>query len=480
VRPAELNEAAMTEAAEPNGSTRRSKGRPRKSDVAAPSLSKILNLVRAGEATTRQEIERASELGRAIVTDRLNTLTALGLVDESELGVASGGRAPRLVRFNKDAGLVLVATLDQTALGVALSDLSGKLLTEHHEALDLSAPAQETLDRLEGLFEWILEKSARSEMVWGIGISVPSPVQAPSGGLLSNSPPILPSWDGTPYVERLIQTFRAPVWLRSSVETMAMGEFHEGEASVNETMLLVKVGKRIGAGLVVDGQLYRGAKGAAGLIGQLPVTSDGRTGPLELLAGSDTIAQEGRAAAMDGESPYLADILARGGDITSIDVGQAAQAGDSTAMEIVSRSGRLIGHVVATLANMLNPSKIVLSGSIAQTNDILLAAVREVVYGESHPMVTRDLSISASRLGSSAGLVGGAAVVVESLFDPDWLRSWITTGSPLSSPQFEKVLDLTMSAIELVEEGESDVPISLGAKPAGPRKTDLKSREADT
>lgn len=467
----------MTDTANPNGAARRAKGRPRNSDGAAPSLTKILNLVRCGQATTRQELERASELGRAIVSDRLTTLTALDLVDESELGVATGGRAPRLVRFNADAGLVLVATLDQTALGVALSDLSGKLLTEHHEALDLNAPPEETLDRLETLFEWILEKSARAQKVWGIGISVPTPVQTPTGGLLSSSPPILPAWDGTAYVERLIQTFKAPVWLRSNVETMAMGELHDGEVPPDTTMIFIKVGKRIGAALVLEGGLYRGAQGAAGLIGQLPVTSDTRTGSLELLAGSDTIAQEGRAAARNGKSPFLADILARGGEITSIDVGQAAQAGDPTAMEIMSRSGRLIGHVAATLANMLNPSHIVLSGSIAQTNDILLAAVREVVYGESHPLVTRDLRIGASRLGSSAGLVGGASVVVDALFEPEFLSSWITRGTPIHAPDFEKVLEVTSATLSRAD--LTNTEMASPPEPAVSRKTNLKTRDSN-
>lgn len=466
----------MTDTANPNGAARRAKGRPRNSDGAAPSLTKILNLVRCGQATTRQELERASELGRAIVSDRLTTLTALDLVDESELGVATGGRAPRLVRFNADAGLVLVATLDQTALGVALSDLSGKLLTEHHEALDLNAAPEETLDRLETLFEWILEKSARAQKVWGIGISVPTPVQTPTGGLLSSSPPILPAWDGTAYVERLIQTFKAPVWLRSNVETMAMGELHDGEVPPDTTMIFIKVGKRIGAALVLEGELYRGAQGAAGLIGQLPVTSDTRTGSLELLAGSDTIAQEGRAAARNGKSPFLADILVRGSEITSIDVGQAAQAGDPTAMEIMSRSGRLIGHVAATLANMLNPSHIVLSGSIAQTNDILLAAVREVVYGESHPLVTRDLRIGASRLGSSAGLVGGAAVVVDALFEPEFLSSWITRGTPIHAPDFEKVLEVTSATLSRAD--LTNTEMASPPEPAVSRKTNLKTRDS--
>src|SRR5689334_18264597 len=95
---------------EDEGTRSRGRGRPRGSETASGSLIEVLNLVRTGQATTRQEIERVGEFGRAVVADRLALLTELGLVDESELGAATGGRAPRLVRFAADRRRVLVAT----------------------------------------------------------------------------------------------------------------------------------------------------------------------------------------------------------------------------------------------------------------------------------------------------------------------------------------------------------------------------------
>ncbi|MEZ7813402.1 MAG: ROK family protein, partial [Paracoccaceae bacterium] len=307
------------------------------------------------------------------------------------------------------------------------------------EAFDMTNSAEATMNRLETLFEWQRERHAYP--VWGICISVPSPVQAAfDDPYLSATPPLLPAWEGFPFVEKLTARFGAPVWLRSSVETMTMGELSAGGGSAIHNMLFVKVGKRIGAGMVLNGQLYRGAQGTAGLIGNLPIRTKDRTAQLEAHAGSEMIATEGWAAATDGRSPILAEILKRSGEISAIDVGQAAQTGDSVSMEIMSRSGRLIGQVVAALANMLNPSLIVLGGSAAQTNDILLAAVREAVYRDSHPLITRDLRISASKLGSSAGLVGAASVVVEALFDAQHLRNWVTGGSPTIAPDFRHVL----------------------------------------
>ena len=120
----------------------------------------------------------------------------------------------------------------------------------------------------------------------------------------------------------------------------------------------------------------------------------------KVIATRDTIRSR-----LDGRSPVLADLLRRGAEITPIEVSQAAQIGDPAAAAILSKSGYLIGQVVATLANALNPEMIVLSGTLVQTNDNLLAGIREAVYGASHPLVTRDLRIIRSQMGSSSGLV---------------------------------------------------------------------------
>lgn len=418
-------------------SSGRGKGRPTTRESAAASLGTILNLIRTGRATTRQELERESEQGRAVVSDRLATLTDIGLIEETELGIASGGRAPRLVRFRLNLGCILVATLDQSALGVGIADLSGRLVTEHHEAIDLGGDAATTAARVVALFDWLIAKHAPTTPVWGIAISVPGPVVHGDDQLfMDHTPAFLAAWEDFPLIEALVGRFGAPVWLRSSIETMTMGERFAGAGQAVRNMMFVKVGKRIGVGLIFEGRLYRGAQGAAGLIGQSPVLSGDRSATLDAMAGSDMIAREGLAAAQSGKSPLLSDALRRNGEIGAIEVSQAAQSGDPASMEILSQSGRLIGHSVAMLANMLNPDLIVLSGTMAQNNDLLLAAVREAIYGESHPLVTRDLTINRSQMGSSAGLVGAAMVVVESLFDARCLKDWIVQGTPVLHPAF--------------------------------------------
>ena len=146
------------------------------------SLAAVLNLVRMETATTRLEIERHAELGRAVVVDRLAILTKFGLVAEGDLGPAIGGRAPRHIRFVAEAGAVLVAVLDRSSLGVALADLSGRLVVEHHEAIDPASGPDDVLDRLTTLFVWLLDERGGKERAWGIGLALPEPIAVDAWG----------------------------------------------------------------------------------------------------------------------------------------------------------------------------------------------------------------------------------------------------------------------------------------------------------
>jgi predicted NBD/HSP70 family sugar kinase len=171
------------------------------------------------------------------------------------------------------------------------------------------------------------------------------------------------------------------------------------------------------------------------MIGHARVGDD----PLEAVAGADAIAREGMAAAEDGRSPYLAQVLSRQGQISVVDIGHAAQLGDLFCVELLGRCGRMVGEALAPLTNLVNPSLIVIGGVVAESGgDSLLAGIREAVYRQSHPMVSRDLRIVRSQMGASSGLVGAAQVVVEELFSPPILQSWISHGTPVRHPEFQK------------------------------------------
>ena len=246
-------------------------------------------------------------------------------------------------------------------------------------------------------------------------------------------------WDGYPVRERLEARFGAPVWVDNDVNVMAVGEWRAGLAHGHRNVVWVKVGTGIGAGLISDGQLHRGAHGSAGDVGHVQVVESGVTcrcgnvGCLEALAGGQALAREAEALARSGKSRILADLLGAGHQPDARDVAAAASRGDPAAVELLQRSARYVGAMLATVVNFFNPSLIVVGGGVAAAGDLYLATIRQTVFGRSLPLATRRLEIVSSGLGPMAGVIGAAAMVADELFAPEQLASTLARRPARSS-----------------------------------------------
>jgi glucokinase-like ROK family protein len=401
------------------------------------SLAAVLDLLRSGGNYTRPELAEKSKLGRAIIAQRVGQLIERGLVEDGELGPSTGGRAARQLRFCKGAGHVLVAAFGATGFSAGLLDLRGCLIEQYEEPFDIAVGPGGAFDRLDVIFDALLAgSSAGSTPVWGIGIGLPGPVEFASGRPVA--PPIMPGWDGYPVRERLMERYAVPVWVDNEVNTMALGELRAGVGIGQSDLVYLKIGTGIGSGLISGGRLHRGAQGCAGDIGHMAMTDGnnvicrcGNVGCLEALAGGAAIARDGQLAAERGRSRYLADLASLNHPVTAADVAAAAQHGDAFSVDLLSRCGRRVGEALATVVNIFNPSLIIVGGSVAKAGDLVIAAIRETVYGRSLPLATRDLRITRSSLGDTAGLIGAAFMVIDELFSRTQLERWIDDGSPI-------------------------------------------------
>lgn len=419
------------------------------------SLAAILDLLRRTDASTRLDIEREARLGRAVVTDRLATLSRFGLIVESGIGRSIGGRAPRLVRFHAEAGRLLVANIHRGTIGVGLSDLGSRLIVEHYEDIEPSISADALFERLEQLFSWLLDQVGSPDL-WGIGLGVPGPVESLRGSRLAL--PTLgatPDWESARLVERLLSRFEVPAWVLSAVQMETMGELGTIKPELGGDMLFVDLGTEISAGVVSNGRLHRGAQGIAGEIGHVyageghvAICGCGNVGCLETVAGCEAVVQQAVAAARQGQSRVLLDTLERNGGLTISDIGAAARLGDPYSADLLARCGRHIGTVMATLVNMLNPSAVIVGGELAVTGDICIAAIREAIYRHSQPLLTRDLNITRSRMGRSSGLIGATKVVTDEIFAPTFVEGWITAGSPLAHPDVGRIIAEARQALD--------------------------------
>ncbi|MFC5216911.1 ROK family transcriptional regulator [Streptomyces coerulescens] len=380
------------------------------------SAGELLELVRSGRAVTRGALQQATGLSRATVGQRLDRLFRAGWLREGAGGPVDsplGGRPSITLEFDDAHAVVLAADLETRHARAAVLSLTGEILAEHSGTLVVEDGPEAVLGDLGRWFAELLVKAGRpAEEVCGIGLAVPGPVDSVTGRVVQ--PPIMPGWDGYDITGRLARAFgeetgaaAVPVLVDNDANLMAYGEQRTGYPNCS-AFVLVKVSTGIGAGVVVDGSVYRGIDGGAGDIGHIRIGADalcrcGSYGCLAAVASGRAVA---RRLAEDGVP------AASGSDVRDL-----LAAGHPGAAALAREAGRQVGDVLATVVTLLNPGVLMIAGDLAGT--AFLTGVRELLYQRALPRSTAHLDVVTSRLGERAGLIGAGALVVEHLYAPE-------------------------------------------------------------
>jgi predicted NBD/HSP70 family sugar kinase len=377
------------------------------------SPGNLLDLIRRRSPITRAELASITGLARSTISQRIDVLIAEGLVGEFGEAISTGGRPPTMLGFNVDSGVVLVADLGATHSRLAICDLDASPLAETYRDMAVADGPESVLNWvLEGFDSLIDEAGRLSGDVRGIGIGVPGPVDFSAGRAVH--PPIMPGWHDFPIRDLFVERYGVPVLVDNDVNIMTLGEYWVMHPRVND-FVFVKVGTGIGSGLILDGHLQRGARGAAGDIGHVQVgPSDvvcrcGNLGCLEASAGGGALERSLRERGHDAE--------------VTRDVVALVRAGNQDAIQAVREAGRLIGCVLATMVNLLNPAVVSIGGDLAEAGQQLLAGIRETVYQRSTALSTSELSITTATLGDRAGVIGAAALIIDHVLDPEKINA---------------------------------------------------------
>lgn len=391
---------------------------PSPSPVTPVGSGTLLQLLRDGRPRTRSELSEATGLARSTVAQRVDALLSRGLLAPAGEAASTGGRPPSRFAFNPDAGHTLAVDIGATHVRLAVTNLEADIIEEVRIDLDIALGPTTVLDWVvEHGFE-LLERSGRDPArLVGIGVGLPGPVEHSAGRPVN--PPIMPGWDGFAVKAYLSERFSSPALVDNDVNIMAVGEHFTAWRQARHLMF-IKAATGIGSGIIVGGRVHRGEQGAAGDLGHIQVSGAedvlcrcGNRGCLEAIASGAAVAarltEQGIPAA--GSRDVVA--LAKGGSIP--------------ALQLVRQAGRDIGVVLASAVNLLNPSVIVIGGSLSQVGDHLIAGVREVVYQRSLPLATQHLRIVPSRSGQSAGVVGAAVLAIEHSLDPDRVDGLLAT-----------------------------------------------------
>ncbi|MEP6844032.1 MAG: ROK family protein [Pseudolysinimonas sp.] len=401
-------------------------------------LSQIIDLVRTGAARTRPEIETVTGLGRTIVNERVREGLELGVLADGGLAPSEGGRPSRTVRFRSEAGLILAACLGAGDCTVAVADLNSELLIKHRMDIDVTTGPEVTLTKVHEAFQSLLKKLGSSSPVWAIGIGLPGPVDFATGRVVA--PPIMPGWNDFDVRNWFRSHYEAPIWVDNEANLMALGEWERGLGADKRDLLYLKVSTGIGSGLITAGRLHRGDTGAAGDIGHVKVTDDpaalcrcGKTGCLEAVAGGWAVVKQVVKAAEAGNSPFIAERLARNVRVMPADVGLAAESGDTAAREAYRQSAEIIGTTIAGVVNFANPGTVVLGGGFIRVGDLFFDDFKNALMDGLIELASNKLTVRMASLEFDEGAIGAALLAANGLLAPAALRAWLSNGTPIGS-----------------------------------------------
>ncbi|MEV4893882.1 ROK family transcriptional regulator [Nonomuraea sp. NPDC055795] len=369
------------------------------------TAGQVLQLIRNGSCRTRKELIEFTGLSRSTITDRVDRLIEAGYIHESGVAISGGGRPPSVLDIDSTNRFALVADLGAGHARVALTDLAARPLAEEHTEIRIELGPEPVLTWVRQAFQRLLDRTGHArDRVCGIGVDLPGSVDHASGRAVRSF--LMPGWDEYPIAQAIGAGFDVPILVENDAKAMALGEWwtHWRETP---SLLLIKVSTGIGAGIVIDGQIYRGVEAAAGNLGHVRLRdSDDRV---------CTCGSRGCVASLASGHALAVDL----GQTSSRDVVRLVQAGDPTAIARTQEAGRTLGIVLATAVSLLNPGVLVLAGDMAETREHYLTGIRESVYRRSLPYTTRNLDIVTSVLGARAGIVGTAVIVTEHVLSPD-------------------------------------------------------------
>jgi glucokinase-like ROK family protein len=366
---------------------------------------RVMTVMREGGVLSQAQIARATGLSRTTVHSLVGELKAEGLVAEvdGQSGERSTGRPGTRLVLKDGSHAALGIDFGHSHVQVAVADLARNILAERRVALDVNHRAKESLDTSARLAtEALAEAGIDRSSVIGVGIGIPGPVDRERG--TAGSATILPGWVGLRIADEMQERLDLPVRIENDANLGALAELTWGAGRGSSNFAYIKAATGIGAGLVINGRLLRGASGTAGEIGHTTLDEAGalcycgNRGCLETVASGPAIIQLVTHAAHE--------------PLTLGTVIELALAGDHRCRRAISDAGREMGVAVAGLCNLINPERVIIGGLLSRAGDLLLDPLRASLLRCAVQAAAENVEVVQAAFVERSELLGSVALAL--------------------------------------------------------------------
>lgn len=387
-----------------------------------PLAESILRLIWHEQRTTRAEIARFTGLSRSTVSEIVDSLLKTGLVAEVGTGQSSGGRRPIVLEFQDQARVILGVDLGATHVSVALTDLRSRILVWKEKKHPVRTDPEGTRQLVFRLCDECLDQWGKGkDCLMRIGLAVPSPVDPVNPKWLSEV--VIPAWQGQSGLDKLQDRYGAPVSIDNDANLGALAEHWWGAGQGVDDLIYIKMSHGVGAGYILNGEIYRGAGGLAGELGHLPIDPSGERCVCGLRGCLATfVSAPALAARIADLSTEHAESPLCGREPDLADIGRAALEGDTLAERVIEEVANYLGIAIAGWFNLMNPQLVVLGGDLTVVGDPIVDLLKKKIAPAT--LVSSAVAdISMSELGAQAIAIGAATLALEAvLTDPSLSR----------------------------------------------------------
>lgn len=378
---------------------------PPKHFLKATNRSIILNTIKSQGPIARADIARYTGLSPAGVTGITAELIEEELVFEKQEGDSRGGRRPILLALNSEGAYVVGVKLAEGSATFALTDLNAAVLRRHSVELDTRQPERVAAQLAEIVCQLTEAAGMRIDRLLGVGIGLPGIVETATG-ICRVSP--FDGWHQVAFAQLVEDKLGLSVIIDNDVNTLTVYERLYGAGRHVDDFLVITVGRGVGLGIVLDGQIYRGARGGAGEFGhtnvdpQGPLCNCGCRGCLETFVGDAWLL---RHSALNGLRVETPDALV-----------QAANAGNTIALSVLRQAGEVFGRSLANVINLLNPALILISGEGVRAGEHLFEPMRQAIRQHTFQPLGEDVDIRIESLHDDSWARGAACLVLDNIF----------------------------------------------------------------
>lgn len=372
--------------------------------------STVLSTILTAGPISRVKLSQTIGLSPASITNLTAELLEEELIQETRQGESSGGRRPILMEINPNGGHVVGLKLtDQVIIG-ALTDLSAKVLSKQTTPLQGIEP-ENIVDKIAEMVKDLLkEAKVPRKNLRGVGLGLAGVVDAEKG--VSRQHPFF-GWRDVPLGNMLQKRLNTLVHIDNDVKALTMAEMLYGNGQGVSEFMTVTIGRGIGLGIVVSGQIYRGARGGGGEFGHIvvdpegPACGCGKNGCLEAFVAEPALVREGQIAVQKGTLPPFSTL-----DELIIQ----AEEGDEVAQNVFTDAGRILGREIANLINIFSPQLILVSGEGTRIGDLIFDPMRSAIHSYAMSTLRNDTEIRVDHWGDDAWAIGAASLVLGDYF----------------------------------------------------------------